>query len=153
MDVRWQAKAYPTRLRLALQQLQRELTQALRPAQKADPATAAALFNQHQHDLVEAARAHAELVQWESFTAALERVTDPGTRQVLTWVRDLFGLSVVERHLAWYLVNGRLSAGRARTISPPWWRAGSPNPCPTCAPCLSSTEPKGFSCAAPLPFA
>ena len=49
--------------------------------------------------------------------AALERVTDPGTRQVLTWVRDLFGLTVVERHLAWYLLNGRLSAGRARTVT------------------------------------
>ncbi|MGY4645263.1 acyl-CoA dehydrogenase family protein [Cellulomonas sp. URHB0016] len=94
-----------------------EIAQALRPAQKADPATAAALFNQHQHDLVEAARAHSELVQWESFTAALDRVTEPGTRQVLTWVRDLFGLSLIERHLAWYLVNGRLSAGRARTVT------------------------------------
>jgi len=94
-----------------------EIAQALRPAQKADPVTAAALFNQHQHDLVEAARAHSELVQWESFTAALDRVTDPGTRQVLTWVRDLFGLTLVERHLAWYLVNGRLSAGRARTVT------------------------------------
>lgn len=94
-----------------------EIAQALRPAHKADPATAAELFNAHQHELVEAARAHAELVQWESFTAALERVTDPGTRQVLTWVRDLFGLSLVERHLAWYLVNGRLSAGRARTVT------------------------------------
>lgn len=94
-----------------------EIAQALRPAQKADAATAAALFNSQQHALVEAARAHAELVQWESFTAALARVDDPGTKQVLTWVRDLFGLTVVERHLAWYLVNGRLSAGRARTVT------------------------------------
>ena len=56
-------------------------------------------------------------MQWESFTAALERVEDPGTKRVLTWVRDLFGLTLVERHLAWYLVNGRLSAGRARTVT------------------------------------
>jgi len=56
-------------------------------------------------------------VQWESFTAALERVTDPGTRQILTWVRDLFGLTLIERHLTWYLLNGRLSAGRARTVT------------------------------------
>ncbi|WP_456785772.1 acyl-CoA dehydrogenase family protein [Cellulomonas sp. P5_C5] len=94
-----------------------EVAQALRPAQKADPATAAALFNAHQHELIAAARAHAELVQWESFTAALERVTDPGTRQILTWVRDLFGLTVIERNLTWYLLNGRLSAGRARTVT------------------------------------
>lgn len=94
-----------------------DVATALRPAHKADPATAAALFNAHQHDLVEAARAHAELIQWESFTAALERVSDAGTKQVLTWLRDLFGLSLVERHLAWYLVNGRLSAHRARTVT------------------------------------
>ena len=48
---------------------------------------------------------------------ALERVTDPGTRQILTWVRDLFGLTVIERNLTWYLLNGRLSAGRARTVT------------------------------------
>lgn len=94
-----------------------EVAQALRPSQKASPAEAAALFNAHQHELVEAARAHAQLVQWESFTAALERVTDPSTRQILTWVRDLFGLSLIERNLTWYLLNGRLSAGRARTVT------------------------------------
>jgi acyl-CoA oxidase len=94
-----------------------DVATALRPAQKADPATAAALFNAHQHELVEAARAHAELAQWESFTAALNRVDDPGTRQVLTWLRDLFGLTLVERHLAWYLLNGRLSTQRARTVT------------------------------------
>ncbi|WP_227425611.1 acyl-CoA dehydrogenase family protein [Pengzhenrongella sicca] len=90
---------------------------ALRPATKASRADAAALFNAHQHELIEAARAHADLVQWEAFTAGLARVDDAGTRQVLTWVRDLFGLSVIERNLAWYLINGRLSAGRARTVT------------------------------------
>jgi len=90
---------------------------ALRPATKASRADAAALFNAHQHELIEAARAHADLVQWEAFTAGIARVDDAGTRQVLTWVRDLFGLSVIERNLAWYLINGRLSAGRARTVT------------------------------------
>ncbi len=94
-----------------------DIAQALRPAQKASPQEAAALFNAQQHELIEAARAHAELVQWESFTAALERVTDPSTRQILTWVRDLFGLTLIERHLTWYLLNGRLSTGRARTVT------------------------------------
>jgi acyl-CoA oxidase len=94
-----------------------ELAQALRPARRATPEEAAALFDAHQHELIEAARAHAELLQWEAFTRGLDTVTDPGTRQVLTWLRDLFGLTLVERHLAWYLVNGRLSAGRARTVT------------------------------------
>jgi len=94
-----------------------ELATALRPATKMAPAEAAALVNAHQHELIEAARAHAERVQWEAFTRGVHAATDPGTRQVLTWLRDLFGLTVIERHLAWYLVNGRLSAGRARTVS------------------------------------
>ena len=94
-----------------------EVATALRPATKSSREDAAALFNAHQHALIEAARAHAELVQWHEFTAGLERIDDPGTRQVLTWVRDLFGLSIIERNLAWYLINGRLSAGRARTVT------------------------------------
>ncbi len=94
-----------------------ELAAALRPATKLPPAEAAALVNAHQHELIEAAQAHAERVQWEAFTRGVQAATDPGTKQVLTWLRDLFGLTLVERHLAWYLVNGRLSAGRARTVS------------------------------------
>ncbi len=94
-----------------------ELAAALRPASKLPPAEAAALVNAHQHELIEAAQAHAERVQWEAFTRGVQAATDPGTKQVLTWLRDLFGLTLVERHLAWYLVNGRLSAGRARTVS------------------------------------
>ncbi|WP_136518126.1 MULTISPECIES: acyl-CoA dehydrogenase family protein [Cellulomonas] len=94
-----------------------QVAQALAPARKMSPDKAAALFNAHQHELIEAARAHAERVQWEAFTAGVARVEDPGTKQVLTWLRDLFGLTLIERDLAWYLVNGRLSAGRARTVT------------------------------------
>ncbi|MBD8078799.1 acyl-CoA dehydrogenase [Cellulosimicrobium arenosum] len=94
-----------------------EVAQALRPAQKADPETAANLFNAHQVELVEAARAHAELLRWEAFTQALSTIEDEGTREVLTTVRDLYGLSLVERHLDWYLLNGRLSTQRARTVT------------------------------------
>ena len=76
----------------------------------------AALFNQHQNELIDAARAHAELLQWEAFTDALRDVSDPGTKVVLTWLRDLFGLSLIEKNLSWYLMNGRLSMQRARTV-------------------------------------
>jgi len=94
-----------------------DLAAVLAPARRLARGPAAALVGAHQHELLEAARAHAERVQWEAFTRALPGVADPGTRQVLTWVRDLFGLTLIERHLAWYLVNGRLSAGRARSVS------------------------------------
>ena len=91
---------------------------ALREARKLPKEKGAAVFNDNQHELIEAARAHAELLQWEAFTRALERIEDAGTRQVMTRLRDLFGLCLIEKNLSWYLMNGRLSHQRARTLSP-----------------------------------
>ncbi|MGW9412600.1 acyl-CoA dehydrogenase family protein [Arthrobacter cupressi] len=99
-----------------VQSMVAEVAAALKGANKLPQHQAAALFNQHQDDLIDAARAHAELLQWEAFTEALALVKDPGTRQVLTWLRDLFGLSLIETHLSWYLMNGRLSMQRGRTV-------------------------------------
>jgi len=89
----------------------------LRPAQRMAPADAAALFNRHQNELIEAARAHAELLQWEAFTNVLADIPDASTKQVMTWLRDLFGFTLIEKQLAWYLIHGRLSAQRAEAIT------------------------------------
>ena len=94
-----------------------EIAAALRPASKLSKKDAAALFNAQQNGLIEAARAHAELLQWEAFTRALDRVTDDGTRQVLAWLRDIFGLGLLEKHAAWYLINGRMSPRRAQAVT------------------------------------
>jgi acyl-CoA oxidase len=99
-----------------VQSMVAEVGSALKGANKLPQHQAAALFNQHQDDLIDAAQAHAELLQWEAFTEALGKVSDPGTLQVLTWLRDLFGLSLIEKHLSWYLMNGRLSMQRGRTV-------------------------------------
>ena len=40
---------------------------------------------------------------------------DEHTRQVLTWLRDLFALRVIEEDLGWFLENGRISPQRAKT--------------------------------------
>ncbi|WP_022883469.1 acyl-CoA dehydrogenase [Glaciibacter superstes] len=94
-----------------------EVAGELRAASKLPKHEAADLFNSHQNELIEAARAHGELLQWESFTRAVESTDHAGTKQVLTWLRDLFGLGLVEKHLAWYLIHGRLSAQRAQAIT------------------------------------
>ncbi|TNU76874.1 acyl-CoA dehydrogenase [Miniimonas arenae] len=94
-----------------------EIALRLRPTHKASAAEKAAAFDANQAELVEAARAHGELLQWESFTGALESITDSDAKRVLVWLRDLFALTTIERHLAWYVVNGRLSAQRARTVT------------------------------------
>ena len=76
-----------------------------------------AAFNAHQAKLIAAARAHGELLQWEAFTEALETVSDAGTRTVLTWLRDLFGFTLLEQNAAWYLVQGRLSGQRVEAVT------------------------------------
>jgi len=93
------------------------LAARLRDVGRLSPEEAAALVNSRQHELVQAAMAHAELLEWEAFTDALDAVRDDGTRQVLTWLRDLFGFTLIERHLDWYLVNGRLNGPRAEAIT------------------------------------
>jgi acyl-CoA oxidase len=100
-----------------VQQMVTDLATRLRPASGLSPADAAALFNANQAELIEAARAHGELLQWEAFTDAVNSVEDEGTKRVLTWLRDLFGLGLIEKHLAWYLINGRLSSQRAGAVS------------------------------------
>jgi len=100
-----------------VQQMVADVAGALRPASSLSPAEAAALFNSHQAELIEAARAHGELLQWEAFTDGVNRISDEGTKRVLTWLRDLFGMQLIEKHLAWYLVHGRLSTHRAASVS------------------------------------
>ena len=94
-----------------------EIAGHLRPASKLPKMEAAQLFNSNQNALIEAARAHGELLQWEAFTDAVEKIEDEGTRQVLTWLRDLFGLGLIEKNAAWYLIHGRISAQRALAIT------------------------------------
>ncbi|CAN5463278.1 acyl-CoA dehydrogenase [soil metagenome] len=81
------------------------------------PDAAAALFNENQNELIEAAYAHAELLEWEAFSERLATIEHTGNKQVLTWLRDLLGFTLIEKHLAWYLINGRLSASRAEAIT------------------------------------
>ncbi|MGB3373661.1 MAG: acyl-CoA dehydrogenase [Microbacterium sp.] len=99
-----------------VQQMVADIAGRLRPAGK-DKVLGEKLFNENQAELIEAARAHGELLLWEAFTDATGRVEDSQTRTVLTWLRDLYGLTVIEKHLAWHLINGRLSTQRAAAVS------------------------------------
>ena len=36
---------------------------------------------------------------------------------MLTWLRDLFGFGLIEKHLAWYVIHGRLSPQRAQAVT------------------------------------
>ncbi|PKI91257.1 acyl-CoA dehydrogenase [Actinomycetales bacterium SN12] len=99
-----------------VQQMVADIAGRLRAAGK-DKVLGEKLFNENQAELIEAARAHGELLQWEAFTDAIRKIDDAGTQQVLTWLRDLFGLSLIEKHLAWHMIHGRLSMQRAAAVS------------------------------------
>ena len=94
-----------------------KLANELKHSGKKDPKEAERIFNRHQNDLILAAKAHGELIQWEAFTSALKKISDPETLKVMTWLRDLFGFTLLEENLAWYLVNGRLTSHRAEAIT------------------------------------
>jgi acyl-CoA oxidase len=92
-----------------------EIAGRLRHAPK-DQAKAAAAFNAEQHELIEAARAWVELQQYDALDAAVERAPE-ATRKVMTHLRDLFALTIVEEHAAWHLENGRLSGARSKAVT------------------------------------
>jgi acyl-CoA oxidase len=94
-----------------------EIAPALRGGPGVSPKEQAARFGEHQHALIEAARAEARLRQWRAFTRALERETHAPTRALLTLVRDVFALQVIERDLGWYLVRRRISVTRAKAVT------------------------------------
>lgn len=86
---------------------------------KADSATQAKAFNQHQVEIIEMAKAHGELITWEAFGRAIEKLADQvdaETLQVITWVKDVYTLAMIEENLDWYLMNGRISVQRARAL-------------------------------------
>jgi acyl-CoA oxidase len=93
------------------------LANELRLSGKKDPVETERVFNRHQNDLILAAKAHGELIQWEAFTSALKTIKNPETLKVMTWLRDLFGFTLLEENIAWYMMNGRLTSHRAEAIT------------------------------------
>ena len=93
-----------------------EVADALRPVAKKSQAEQAQVFNENQYELIKASKSHAELLQWESFTEALDRIENKDTRKIMKWMRDLFALSTIEKDLGWFIEYGRISQQRARTL-------------------------------------
>ncbi|AZN30348.1 acyl-CoA dehydrogenase [Flaviflexus salsibiostraticola] len=93
-----------------------ELSLNLRQAPNMPKEDAAALVNSHQLELIEAAKAHVDLILLTAFNQGLEKIGDDATKAVLVRLRDLFALTTIEENLSWYVINGHLSLGRARTL-------------------------------------
>ncbi|HEY4535976.1 MAG TPA: acyl-CoA dehydrogenase [Enteractinococcus sp.] len=93
-----------------------EVADALRPVAKETQTEQARAFNANQYDLIKAAKSYAQLLQWESFTKALDGIQDPETRKIMTWMRNLFALSTIEQDLGWFIEYGHISQQRAKTL-------------------------------------
>ncbi|GAA2856176.1 acyl-CoA dehydrogenase [Pseudonocardia halophobica] len=87
----------------------------LRPALKkgADQFT---IFNAAQDHLLDAARAHVDVLVFDAFVAGIERAADPAVKALLETVCDLHALATIERDRAWYLEHGRLTAAETRGV-------------------------------------
>ncbi|TDT32497.1 acyl-CoA dehydrogenase [Naumannella halotolerans] len=93
-----------------------DIAMRLRSVGRDDPAAAAKAFNNVQNELLDAARAWVELKTYEAFADAVAQMPD-ATRTVMKDLRDLYALWLIEKNLAWYLANGRLSGARAKVVS------------------------------------
>ncbi|MWB97858.1 acyl-CoA dehydrogenase [Agromyces seonyuensis] len=89
----------------------------LNKVRRESKAVQSAEFSRNQNELIAAGRAYAELLQFDAFTRGLANVTDAGTKQIVGRLHRLFGLGLIESHLAWYAVNGRLSTRRGRAVT------------------------------------
>ncbi|MFC5949392.1 acyl-CoA dehydrogenase [Pseudonocardia lutea] len=87
----------------------------LRPALKKG-ADQFAIFNAAQDHLLDAARAHVDVLVLDAFVAGIERAADPSVKALLETVCDLHALATIERDRAWYLEHGRLTAAETRAV-------------------------------------
>ena len=111
-NTKWQTELFEDRIEVMVA----DIAGRLRKAPRDDKAKAAAMFNDEQNQLLEVARAWAELQQLNAFNAALERMPE-ATRKIMTYVRDLFAMTMIESHSGWYQANGLLSGQRAKAVT------------------------------------
>jgi acyl-CoA oxidase len=71
---------------------------------------------QAQLALFRLAGAHIERVLLDQFALGIEQCAEPGVRDVLRSLRDLFALSVIEEARGWFLENELMAAAESRQL-------------------------------------
>lgn len=69
-----------------------------------------------QDHIIQLGHAYVERVLLEQFVNRLATITDQSVLPVLTQLKDLFALSLVEGHKGWYLENGYLEGPKTKAI-------------------------------------
>jgi acyl-CoA oxidase len=111
-DAEWHHELLADREEHLLAGLARRLRRA-----GAKDADAFAVFNAAQDHLLSAASAHVDRWVLDGFSAGLARCDDDGVTALLTKVRALYALSVVEADRGWFLEHGRLTASQAKAVT------------------------------------
>lgn len=70
-----------------------------------------------QLHMISAATAHMDRVVLEAFIGGIEACQDDYIRSVLVRVCDLYALSVINEHRAWFLEHERFDSRRAKTVT------------------------------------
>lgn len=96
---------------MQLSHLARRLKRALDDG--LDPHSA---FIRWQTRVMAVATSHVERIVLERFAAAIERCSDRRLVLPLSRLCDLYALSHLERHRAWYLEEGLFAASKSRAI-------------------------------------
>nr|WP_238651016.1 acyl-CoA dehydrogenase [Kocuria sp. HSID16901] len=110
-DPKWQRELMQDRVHTMVS----EAAEALRPARKMSATDATKVFNSQQVKLIDAARSHGELLAWEAMSDVVDSL-DGKTHEVMTWLRDLYGLTLIHKNLGWYVSYGLISTQRGRAL-------------------------------------
>jgi acyl-CoA oxidase len=73
-------------------------------------------FNVVQHHLVQVGFAYVERIVLEKFIEQVQHTTDPGCKQILNKLCQLFALSQIDRNKGWYLENGYMEGVKTKAI-------------------------------------
>jgi len=78
---------------------------------------AAAVFSECQDHVIGCADAHVERLVLEAFRDKVDAMPAGPNRDATNLVCDLYALSTLEQHRAWFMEHGRLSAQRAKAVT------------------------------------
>lgn len=74
-------------------------------------------FNAVQNHVLYAARVHVENLVLQQMTLAVDRCADPGARQRLELLNDLYALSTIQQDRAWFMEHGRIAPETSKAIT------------------------------------
>jgi acyl-CoA oxidase len=118
LDRGWQLKMFEFRekhsLEGAIRRLRKNSTMEFHPTHPMAPFD---MFNDVQDHVLKTAQTHIERTVLEAFVAGVDRTSDPGAKQLLDTLCDLYALSAIEADKAWFLEHGQLTPARAKLVT------------------------------------